>query len=158
MAEAVTYTEGEKRRQSQLLGRAQTLSLPGEPRDVQTARAFTRELLGSIPPSAGEDVLVVVNELVSNAVQHGVGPISLTITLEPSEVVVAVTDHGPGRPSFRQPTPQDERGRGLRIVQGLTATWDVEQAADSKTITAVVRLRSRRRAAAAPVRRRSSRQ
>lgn len=156
VAEAVTYAEGGNRRQSPPVGRTQTLTLRGEPRDVQIARAYARKLLGSIPPAAGQDVLVVVNELVSNAVQHGIGPIVLAITLEASEVVVAVTDHGPEMPSFRRPTIDDERGRGLRIVQRLTAAWDVEQAEQTKTITAIVRLRSRR-GESVPIRRRSSR-
>jgi anti-sigma regulatory factor (Ser/Thr protein kinase) len=157
MAEAVTRTDGENRPGPLLRGRGATLTLNGEPRDVQTARAYAREMVGSIPPGACEDVLVVVNELVSNAVQHGIGPISVAVTLEPSEVVIAVTDHGPETPSFRQPSPHDERGRGLRIVQRLTATWDVAQGDGSKTITAVVRLSSRRRDAAA-ARRKSSQQ
>jgi anti-sigma regulatory factor (Ser/Thr protein kinase) len=156
MAEAVTtQSGGADRPDLPPRARCASITLDGEPRDVQLARAHARSVLGSIPPAAAEDVLVVVNELVSNAVQHGVGPVTVAITLEPSEVVVAVTDHGPGTPSFRQPTLEDEGGRGLRIVQRLTATWDVERAGDAKTITTVVRLESSLDEAAR-VRRRSS--
>lgn len=145
MAEAVTYTDGDDRQRARAATSAATsrrasITLDGEPRDVHVARAHARSLLGSIPPASAEDVLVVVNELVSNAIQHGVGPVTVAVTIEPREVVVAVTDHGPATPSFRRPTAEDERGRGLRIVQRLTATWDVERVGDTKTITAVVRI------------------
>lgn len=120
--------------------RSLTVTLTGERLDARVARAQVRRALGTIESQIADDVLLVVSELVTNAVLHGKGPIKLTVTVEPSDVVVEVTDRGAEDPSFGQQRVDDEDGRGLRIVQRLTSAWDVERAASGKTITAVVPL------------------
>ncbi|HVT65795.1 MAG TPA: ATP-binding protein [Mycobacteriales bacterium] len=139
MAEVLASVRREPGR-GPLRNRSLTVTLTGERVDPRVARNHARRALGSIQSQVADDVLLVVSELVTNAVLHGKGPITLTVTVEPSEVVVAVTDHGSESPSFAQQHVDDEDGRGLRIVQRLTAAWDVERAATAKTITAVVRL------------------
>lgn len=117
-----------------------TVTLTGERRDARVARSHAQQVLGSIERDTADDILLVVSELVTNALLHGTGPITLSVAVEPDEVVVAVTDHGPESPSFGTSQVDAEHGRGLRIVQRLTSTWDVQRSDRSKTITAVVRL------------------
>jgi anti-sigma regulatory factor (Ser/Thr protein kinase) len=139
MAEVLASVRREPGRGA-LRNRSLTVTLTGDRLDPRVARDHARRALGSVDADSADDVLLVVSELVTNAVLHGKGPITLTVTVEPAEIVVAVTDHGPESPSFGQQHVDDEDGRGLRIVQRLTAAWDVQRADKAKTITAVVRL------------------
>lgn len=68
---------------------------------------------------------LAVAELVTNAVQHGRGPIDLVMTLLPGRVRVEVHDHGGGRPAIRatQTTGPAIGGFGLRLVDELVDRW-----------------------------------
>jgi anti-sigma regulatory factor (Ser/Thr protein kinase) len=141
MAEVLTSVRREPGR-GRARQRCLTVKLTGEHCDARVARHHAQRVLGAVDADTVDDILLVVSELVTNALLHGTGPIILTVRTEPDEVIVAVTDQGRESPSFGQPQVDDEHGRGLRIVQRLTATWHVERAARSKTITAVVPLQS----------------
>ncbi|MBC2900563.1 ATP-binding protein [Streptomyces cupreus] len=72
-----------------------------------------------------EDVLLVVSELLTNAIVHALPPATLTLShshMDTGEAVrVEVTDMGPAHlagPSA-SPLDPDEHGRGLRIVTAL---------------------------------------
>lgn len=72
-----------------------------------------------------EDLLLVVSELVTNAVVHGAEPIVVTMVRAPERVRVEVTDgadrsspHGNPRPSA-----DAENGRGLAVVTRLAVAW-----------------------------------
>ncbi len=115
--------------------RSWSVTLTGERRDAGVARTRARHLLGSL--ECADDVLVVVSELVTNAVLHGRDPIVLTLTVEPDAVVVSVTDRGSAEP-FRRDAGEDDDGRGLAIVDELTTHWHVERANGLKSVVAVV--------------------
>ncbi|MEV0278578.1 ATP-binding protein [Streptomyces sp. NPDC050610] len=67
---------------------------------------------------------LVVSELVTNAVIHGSGnDVSLGMTYAANKLHIAVSDGSPARPVLRKPSPNDERGRGLFLVEALVATW-----------------------------------
>lgn len=70
-----------------------------------------------------EPTLLVVTELLSNAVEHGGGPEQLSLTLADDAVHVRVRDHGPDRPILRPVDPFQVRGRGLLLVDGLSSRW-----------------------------------
>jgi anti-sigma regulatory factor (Ser/Thr protein kinase) len=73
-----------------------------------------------------DDVVLVVSELVTNAVVHGVEPVELQLRSKDGGVQVRVTDCG----VWRQPdqvVDLCERGRGLTIVKALSWAWGVEK-------------------------------
>jgi len=73
-----------------------------------------------------DDALVLVSELVTNAVQYGSPDIELRVRVVPPEIVVSVTDAGDELPD--PPEVQDllaNSGRGLRIVNALATHWGV---------------------------------
>ena len=102
-----------------------------------TARDFTRQILGSWGlPGLAEDAVVIVSELVTNALRHGArgsngrvrdgsGPerVELILLRRPGQMVCAVTDRGAEPPVLARPDPSAEEGRGLRVVEALAATW-----------------------------------
>ena len=68
---------------------------------------------------AVEPTLLVVTELLSNAVEHGRGPEWLSLELAGDAVHVRVRDHAPEQPTLRSADPLQVRGRGLQLVEAL---------------------------------------
>jgi two-component sensor histidine kinase len=74
-----------------------------------------------------DTVLLLVSELVTNAVKHAATPFDVTVSVAGPEVTVAVVDHDRRHPPrLRDPAPDDTSGRGLRIVQELATSWGTE--------------------------------
>jgi anti-sigma regulatory factor (Ser/Thr protein kinase) len=90
------------------------------------ARAFLREILAGWP-SVGhqDDALVVVDELVANAVLHAGTEIELRFALQDDRLGIAVADRAPSRPSLGRPGEVAESGRGLLLVDALARSWHV---------------------------------
>jgi two-component sensor histidine kinase len=84
------------------------------------------------------DVVLVVNELVANAMMHGGRPDSLDVSSADGHVEIAVSDRNAGEP--RIGPPHATGGRGLSIVDVLTHAWGVRRDGDRKTVWARVLL------------------
>jgi anti-sigma regulatory factor (Ser/Thr protein kinase) len=101
------------------------------------AAKLARDHLGSLLRNARSPVSVhvaklLVSELVTNAFRHtGAATVCTTTTLQSSRVHVEVYDNDPTHLPVR-PTPApnadslDEHGRGLLMLQHLSARWDWE--------------------------------
>lgn len=70
-----------------------------------------------------DDVAVVISELVTNSVLHGMGTANIGVTVEAAEdrIRVEVSDCGP---CFDKSTPRGE-GMGLDIVDRIADSWGV---------------------------------
>ncbi len=89
-----------------------------------------RLLAAGIDGDFGEMVVLLVSEVVSNAVRHSEGPADATIALQATitegSVRVAVTDSGAGfTPRPRDPE-QPGAGYGLYLVERSASSWGVE--------------------------------
>ncbi|MEU2619902.1 SpoIIE family protein phosphatase [Streptomyces sp. NPDC007157] len=127
-------------------------TLPGSPLAPGSARALVRACLdewtdcGLLEPGqrVAEDAMVVVSELVTNAVVHAGTDIEVDWWLEEARqetaFVVEVTDHHPSRAPRDHPgeTPYEtpEYGRGLRLVASLAESWGVTYRVGAKTVWA----------------------
>lgn len=108
------------------------LRLPARVEACRIARDRLEPLRGLMPPGdAFDDLLLVVTELVSNAVVHsGLEPdasVRVRVCRRPGATRVQVEDegHGFGR---AEPRPRDgSNGRGLLIVARLSARWGMER-------------------------------
>ncbi|MFF4240936.1 ATP-binding protein [Actinomadura geliboluensis] len=103
------------------------VTLPGTRRSVGVARAFVRDAAAGLP--AVDDLVLVVSELVANAVTHtasGLAGGRVTVVLAAGDGLVRleVADGGAagGRPHVRDEAGA-ETGRGMRIVAALSARW-----------------------------------
>lgn len=87
---------------------------------------------GCVPhaQSIQDDALLLISELVTNAVMHGGSPIVLGIECEETGMRVRVRDGSPSAPVVRHPAPTDEGGRGMSLLDLLTDTWGVGPIAD----------------------------
>jgi two-component sensor histidine kinase len=74
-----------------------------------------------------DDNVLIVCELVTNALRHGAPGIVLMLAVRDGQVLGMVSDEGNGLPVLR---PVDElgcHGRGLHMVAELAAEWGVQQ-------------------------------
>ncbi|MFC8716771.1 ATP-binding protein [Kitasatospora sp. NPDC057198] len=103
--------------------------LPRHRRSVGVARGLLREFLADLP--GGEPYAwggeLVLSELLGNAVLHGrTSPGRLVFVrfgLSPGGLRVEVHDAGAGRPVVRGAGADEERGRGLWLVEQLSSHW-----------------------------------
>ncbi len=109
-----------------------TREYPGRPESVREARTLVRAALGAGHPAADAAVLCA-SELVANAVAHtrsGLpgGTVGVAITSTLDAVEVRVRDDGGTQvppPRGSHPARSSEHGRGLLIVDALSAEWGI---------------------------------
>ena len=83
-----------------------------------------------------DDVALVVSEMVTNAVRHAAPPVRLEVEVTDTEVVVAVCDGTPALPVVRPASDDAEGGRGMLLVDLLTADHGVRSQPPGKTVWA----------------------
>lgn len=85
------------------------------------------------------DTVLLVDELVCNAMEHGEGLIGVDVAVLADRVLVAVTDPRPGSvPVPDDPPPVQPSGRGLLVVDALSRCWGVVVRQTSKSVWAEV--------------------
>ncbi|WP_196217863.1 ATP-binding protein [Streptomyces blattellae] len=123
------------------------LALPG--RDRASARAARRHVRDTargwgLPPAAVDDLETIAGELVANAVEHSDSrTITVTFSVTAWTAVVGVTDEGQVCPVVPPPGAADaeqERGRGLLIIDALARRWGSRRAAGRMTLWAEIDL------------------
>jgi anti-sigma regulatory factor (Ser/Thr protein kinase) len=101
------------------------LDLPRSPDSVSAARRHVNSYATGLGSQRRDDAALMVSEIVTNALMHGTGTISLRIDVEPDALRIAVSDQGEVavEPS---PAPGAHGGWGLRIVEQLADDWGVQ--------------------------------
>ncbi len=123
-------------------------------------RHFAR-LVGE-PDQDVETLMLVVSELLANAIDHGGGGAAmteddlasgarmrLTVVIDPEGWTLSVTDQGNGDPEevrglFEQATNEDldhDRGRGLFLLRELVDEISVERSRDGRGLTILAKKR-----------------
>jgi serine phosphatase RsbU (regulator of sigma subunit)/anti-sigma regulatory factor (Ser/Thr protein kinase) len=108
-------------------GDTATWRLPARRDAPARARAQVSALLPQW--GAGEEtrdnVLLLVSELVTNAVRFAAGPVTVRLIRAGHGLLCEVGDTGNGRPRLSRGGLLDEGGRGLHVVHRLTTRWGV---------------------------------
>lgn len=120
---------------------AQTIPLPSGPEASSYARraavAFLHRNRPTLTPGRRDDVLLIVSELVTNAVRHAPGPSALTLTTTAGTLDIAVTDCSCVPPAPRAPDLTDGTGgMGLHIAEDLGARVFTEPLPGGKCVHA----------------------
>jgi hypothetical protein len=84
------------------------------------------------------DALLVVNELVANAVDHGRTPLELLVSVTGATVLIEVRDGSVAEPRLRAFDRAAPRGRGLQFVDALARRWSWKADGDGKVVWAEI--------------------
>ncbi|MEV7553159.1 ATP-binding protein [Amycolatopsis sp. NPDC089917] len=98
-------------------------------------RAWTRTTLSGLPADTISDVVMVVDELSSNALRHGKAPYLVRLRRSADGVRVEVEDGASGTPARPGP-PTGTGGHGLTLVSLSTTAWGQTARPDGKTVWA----------------------
>ncbi|MER6748038.1 ATP-binding protein [Streptomyces fungicidicus] len=105
-------------------------TLPREPESAAVARRLVRTALATWGLEEHiDDAVVVITELVSNAVVHGRLPSIRVIVSRPTKnwVRLGVVDRSKAVPVMRTDSNGDQlQGRGLVLVDALTERWGTD--------------------------------
>jgi anti-sigma regulatory factor (Ser/Thr protein kinase) len=115
---------------------ARAVELLGRPASARAARVFTGDVLADdgVEASVIELAVLLVSELVTNAVVHAPGRISLTVHADAHWVRIEVEDQEPSPPLVRPATQDELNGRGLGVVDKLATDWGTQQRATHKVV------------------------
>jgi anti-sigma regulatory factor (Ser/Thr protein kinase) len=113
-------------------------TFPAEPGAVRAARQAVRGRLRDWDLDSLADLTVLlVSELVTNALRHATGPIGVRL-VRPSgldgALLVEVSDPLPDPPRERAARPEDESGRGLHLVASSSRRWGTRPGTVGKTV------------------------
>ena len=110
-----------------------TCTLSASPESVKAGRDFTRVTLRDWDMSALTDLTeLVVSELVTNALRHGIPAarttgehqcVRLRLLAQAPFVMCMVTDPERAIPVLRDADPAAESGRGLTVVEACSVRW-----------------------------------
>ncbi|MET8681738.1 ATP-binding protein [Streptomyces sp. NPDC004647] len=83
-----------------------------------------------------DDTELLVSELVTNALRHAWGPIRLTLARFPRHGVLRceVEDTEPDPPSVCRAGEEDERGRGMQLLDVLSRRWGSDRTPVGKIV------------------------
>ncbi len=112
----------------------QEVELPAHPSSVSRARQLVREIVAlSASPELSADAELLTSEVVTNALVHAGGTITLRARQLRRGVRVEVSDSSPHSPIVREYGELAGTGRGLRLLD-LLARWGVEATSTGKTV------------------------
>ena len=118
------------------------VTLPSTPYSVRMARFYVRAALAyHALGDYTKDAETVSSELVTNAITHAGGPkFGLEVMHLPDfgAVAIMVTDLSPDPPVKRDPAESSEHGRGLSIVEALSASWGWRTEDPGKAVYAIL--------------------
>jgi len=114
--------------------------LDGDLHAPAIARMFVSDRLeaavGTDWDALGDDIVLIVSELVTNSVRAGAGSVDVEVFADGDRVEVRVTDDAAGWPTARDAATDALDGRGLAIIEQLVDSWTTRAHAHGKTVTA----------------------
>lgn len=105
---------------------------------VREVRRRVRGLLTGLGGIRVEDAVLVADELIANAHQHGSAPRTCRLTYRGRRLRIEVDDASPRQPRMR--TPDRTGGRGMILIDRLASSWGVQNHPDHKTVWAELAL------------------
>lgn len=112
-----------------------SIELSPEPRAASEARHF---VFDAVSPLVGEEVaemaMLLTSELVTNVIVHARTPMRLDVDLTDEALRVAVVDAVPRQPALRRAHDARLTGRGMNLVEALSAQWGVEPSPPGKKV------------------------
>jgi anti-sigma regulatory factor (Ser/Thr protein kinase) len=126
----------QQERRATILG---SVTVPGRPEHVSSARAFITRTLSQLPKIDSDAATLLTSELVTNAIQHtrsgaAGGSVTVVVIVIHDGVLVEVIDDGaPGTPIVKGDLYAAD-GHGLYLVQQFAAQWGYLRDASGTTV------------------------
>jgi len=106
---------------------------PTSPREARNRAA--RELAGWGNPESRHAVVLLISELVTNAVVHARSTVTVDLAVrDDGPVRVKVHDESPVPPTPRRHHADRPGGRGMHLLESLATRWGVEASRNGKSI------------------------
>src|SRR5438874_3144103 len=116
-------------------GERTTTVLEASPASASVARHFVADSLeGRANPALIEAGVLLVSELVTNAVLHALSEIELAVIVRGDIVRVEVVDHSPVLPARKNYSEEAGTGRGLLLVEAMSSAWGCEMRDGGKVV------------------------
>lgn len=113
------------------------VQLPSRPESAAAARRITHSVVlrqWALPPQTAESAVLLVSELVGNAVRHtGARVFGLRMLRRRGWIRIEVRDPSRGLPCLMPVQELDTSGRGLFLVDRLSDRWGVDLLPRGKT-------------------------
>jgi anti-anti-sigma regulatory factor/anti-sigma regulatory factor (Ser/Thr protein kinase) len=120
--------------------RRATERIPPVPESAGLARRIVGEVCARWEITAVlEAAEVVVTELVTNAVQHGIPPVELSLARRGRYLHIEVRDGSPTMPRRMTVSEPSEHGRGLLVIEAFSTAWGTSPRANGKVVWATIR-------------------
>jgi anti-sigma regulatory factor (Ser/Thr protein kinase) len=120
-------------------GAVMTMCLDHDVALVGVARRAAGRWLSERGCRAVDDALLVLSELVTNAMVHAGAGCTIEMQHHDDRLRLEVRDQSSQAPRMRVVRASDLGGRGLHFVDGITEAWGWEPTVDGKRVWAVVR-------------------
>ncbi|NGY60709.1 ATP-binding protein [Lentzea sp. NEAU-D13] len=115
--------------------RFRRVPLPDSPTAPLMARAVVREACETWGlPGVVDDAVLVVSELVENAVRHAHSESVLKVELRPGGLSLSVRDGDPAPPMLEFPNRDVPGHRGVQLVDRLSLAWGCAPSSDGGKI------------------------
>ena len=108
---------------------------PSELHSARDARRFAAGVLASWAcENLADAVLLLVSELVTNAVIHAHSDVEVVLRLRPARVRVEIIDSAVEYVQRRDAASDDQSGRGMALTEALAIAWGVDTLVAGKSV------------------------
>ncbi len=116
-------------------GQVTSCSFAPESASVPQARHLTRACLADWGLHEHSTVAeLLVSELVTNALRHSRGTIGFALSFQDGLLRCEVEDADPSLPRVHRARDDEERGRGLHLLELLSCCWGSARTTDGKAV------------------------
>ncbi|HUC04183.1 MAG TPA: ATP-binding protein [Acidimicrobiales bacterium] len=113
---------------------SQKLELAADAASCAVARQFVRHVLGPSADDLDADASLLITEVVTNAVLHARGPLTVEVRQKGTAYRISVSDRSRTPPEEKRYRVDDATGRGLGLLNCLAAAWGWAPTRDGKVV------------------------
>ncbi|MBN6041250.1 ATP-binding protein [Amycolatopsis sp. 195334CR] len=114
------------------------MGFSGDPTELGRVRRWARTVLTGLDPPVLADAVGALDELASNAIRHGAAPRRVRLRRSAGRLRIEVSDGSPEPAAYR--VPDNDGGRGLRMVDAYVDAWGQTTGDGGKTVWAELAL------------------
>lgn len=116
--------------------RAVARTFEPSPESPRLARRFVGDALDDLgAPGASDSAVLLVSELVTNAVLHARTEVEVIVAVsDDASIRVSVVDRSTAMPSQRSFSATAGSGRGLHLVESMASRWGVASRDEGKEV------------------------